>query len=190
VGALVVRSDLRLQPLIGGGGQERGLRGGTEPVVLAAGLARALALAEARLQAHAGVDPIAPLRDALLQALLACDGLRLTGPNPLDPQAPGRLPHHISLLVAGPGAQPLSGRRLVRALWQQGVAVSSGSACSSGRAAHPDGLSPSPVLEAMGYGPGEAASGLRLSLGPWHSRSDLIQVPAAVVQARRQLLAS
>jgi cysteine desulfurase len=189
VGALLVRSDLRLQPLIGGGGQERGLRGGTEPVVLAVGLARALALAEARLQAHGGEDPTALLRDGLLEALLACEGLRLSGPNPLDPRAPKRLPHHISLLVAGPVDQPLSGRRLVHALWQEGLAVSSGSACSSGRTAHPDGLSPSPVLEAMGYAPGEAASGLRLSLGPWLSVSDLALVPAALERARRKLLA-
>ncbi|MEB3352008.1 MAG: cysteine desulfurase family protein [Cyanobacteriota bacterium] len=185
IGALVVRSDLRLTPFIGGGGQERGRRGGTESVVLAAGFARALELGRERLEAHGGNDPIRQERDRLLERLLAMEGVRLSGPEP----GPQRLPHHISLLLSTPSGRPLSGRRLVQTMGLQGYAVSSGSACSSGRGADPYGLAPSPILLAMGYGEKEAATGLRLSLGPWLSAEDLEPVPAALERARLRVMA-
>jgi cysteine desulfurase len=189
VGALLVRPDLALKPFIGGGGQEAGRRGGTEPVALVAGLARALDLCDARLRAHAGRDPIADLRNDLLQRLLQLPAVRLSGPDPFDSQGPERLPHHISLLMASPSGRPISGRRLVQTIWQQGYAVSSGSACSSGRGANPWGLAPSPILQAMGYPDGEAASGLRISLGPWLTAADLEGVPGAVERGRLRVIA-
>lgn len=189
IGALLVRPDLKLRPFLGGGGQEGGRRGGTEPVALVAGFARALDLCEARLQAHGGRDPIADLRDGLLAQLLQLAGVRLSGPDPHDPTAPARLPHHLSLLMSSPGGKPISGRRLVQTIWQQGYAVSSGSACSSGRGANPWGLAPSPILQAMGYPDDQAASGLRLSLGPWITATDLEGVPAALERGRLRVLA-
>ena len=189
VGALVVRSDLKLKPFIGGGGQESGRRGGTEPVALVAGLARALDLCHGRLWAHGGRDPVADLRDGLLDRLLLLPGVELSGPDPRDPTGPRRLPHHISLLVAAPGGKPLSGRRLVHTIWQQGYAVSSGSACSSGRGANPWGMAPSPILQAMGYPDPIAASGLRISLGPWHTARDLEGVPGAVERGKLRVIA-
>ena len=182
VGALLVRPGLRLEPLIGGGGQEAGRRGGTEPVVLAAGFAAALDLAQGRLAAHGGADPTGSVRDQLLERLLALDGIRLSGPPPHHPQ--GRLPHHLSLLVRGSDGRPLSGRRLVRALWRQGLAVSSGSACASGAGAVGSEEQPSTILLAMGYEATEARSGLRLSLGPWLVPGDLDGVPQALERAR------
>ena len=187
IGALLVRSGLRLTPLIGGGGQEGGRRGGTESVALAAGFARALELADDRLRLHGGIDPIGELRDALLVQLLALPGVRLSGPDPAQPGA--RLPHHISLLMATPSGRPLSGRRLVQTMWQQRYAVSSGSACSSGRGANPYGLAPSPILLAMGYDEHEAATGLRLSLGHWLSAAELEGVPPALERARQRVMA-
>jgi cysteine desulfurase len=187
IGALLVRSGLRLIPLIGGGGQEGGRRGGTESVALAAGFARALELADDRLRLHGGIDPIGELRDALLAQLLALPGVRLSGPDPAQPGA--RLPHHISLLMATPSGRPLSGRRLVQTMWQQRYAVSSGSACSSGRGANPYGLAPSPILLAMGYDEHEAATGLRLSLGHWLSAAELEGVPPALERARQRVMA-
>ena len=189
VGSLLVRPDLPLKPFLGGGGQEGGRRGGTEPVALVAGFARALDLCAARLQAHGDRDPIADLRDGLLASLLQLEGVRLSGPDPRDPAAPARLPHHISLVMASPGGKPISGRRLVQTIWQQGYAVSSGSACSSGRGANPWGLAPSPILQAMGYPDDQAASGLRLSLGPWLTAADLEGVPGAVERGRLRVLA-
>ena len=189
VGALLVRSDLKLKPFIGGGGQESGRRGGTEPVALVAGLAQALDLCHSRLLAHGGRDPVADLRDGLLDRLLLLPGVELSGPDPQDPAAPKRLPHHISLLMAAPGGKPISGRRLVQTIWQQGYAVSSGSACSSGRGANPWGMAPSPILQAMGYPDPVAASGLRISLGPWLTAGDLEGVPGAVERGKLRVIA-
>ncbi|MBM5798484.1 MAG: hypothetical protein FJ060_10065 [Cyanobacteria bacterium K_Offshore_0m_m2_072] len=67
----------------------------------------------------------------------------------------------------------------MRALWRQGVAASSGSACNAARS----GSAASPVLLAMGYSPALAAAGLRLSLGPWCQPEQLQRVPAALEQA-------
>ena len=189
VGALLVRSDLKLKPFIAGGGQESGRRGGTEPVALVAGLAQALDLCNGRLLAHGGRDPIAHLRDDLLDRLLELPGVELSGPDPQDPAAPRRLPHHISLLMAAPGGKPISGRRLVQTIWQQGYAVSSGSACSSGLGANPWGMAPSPILQAMGYPDPVAASGLRISLGPWLTAGDLEGVPGAVERGKLRVIA-
>lgn len=155
VGLLLVRAGVPLQGQLGGGGQEGGRRSGTEPVALLAGFAKALELAR-QLPSAAG------LRDPLLEQLLAIPGLRLTGP----PPGPQRLPHHISLLVSRPDGQPLSGRWLVGAMARQGLAISSGSACSS------SGSAASPVLLAMGCPEDEASSGVRISLGPWHTADD------------------
>jgi cysteine desulfurase len=177
IGGLLVRSGLELGALIGGGGQERGRRGGTEPVVLAAGMARALELGGARLDGQGGDDPLRPLRDALLGDLLALPGIRLTG---ADPTVKGlRLPHHISLLVSDGSGRPVDGRELVRHLWQEGIAISSGSACSSSRGG-------STVLQALGYSPAEAASSIRISLGPWIEPADLQRVPLALERARQR----
>lgn len=127
---------------------------------------------------------MASLRDPLLADLRRLEGVRMSGPEPDDPA--GRLPHHISLLVDGPEGRPLGGRRLVRELARQGYAVSSGSACASaGGAAGTAGTSA--VLLAMGYGPAEAASGLRISLGPWLTAADLAGLPAALELARRRV---
>ncbi|MDH4406921.1 MAG: aminotransferase class V-fold PLP-dependent enzyme [Cyanobium sp. D14.bin.5] len=169
VGLLLVRRGLALQGQLGGGGQEGGRRGGTEPVVLLSGFAKALELSCA-------TPSLAPLRDSLLHRLLSLPGLRLSGPPPGD----SRLPHHLSLLVASEAGLPLSGRNLVRELSRQGFALSSGSACSS------SGSAASTVLRALGYGEVDAASGLRISLGPWHRAADL----EALVKALQMALAA
>ncbi|MFN7901054.1 MAG: cysteine desulfurase family protein [Synechococcaceae cyanobacterium] len=183
IGALLVRQGRLLRPLIGGGGQERGRRGGTEAVALAAGFAAATAEAVARLRQGAGQDPIQPLRDRLLGELLRLPGIRLTGPEP--GLADRRLPHHISVLVSDQTGRPLSGRALVRAMARRGFALSSGSACSSNH-----GQSASPVLLAMGFSPEEAAAGLRISLGPWNQAQDLQALPQALAEARDEVAAA
>ncbi len=197
VGVLALAPGLALAPLIGGGSQEGGRRGGTEPVLLAHGFATALDLATARLTAAAGQDPVAELRDELWQRLCRLEGLRLSGPS-LGGTGQ-RLPHHLSLLVSSDDGRPLPGRALVRALARRGWAVSSGSACSSavstaraggaGAGAVPAGGA-SPILLAMGYSEAEASSGLRLSLGPWLKPEDLEPFPADLDRARRELQAA
>lgn len=187
IGALLVKPAVHLAPLIGGGGQERGRRGGTEPVVLAAGLAAALVCADQRLLGEAGRDPLEALRNQLLGALLELPGVRLSGPPVAGPHTSERLPHHISLLVGTPKGVPLSGRRLVQALWREGYAVSSGSACSSSRSGVSGAARPSAVLSAMGYSDSDAASGLRISLGPWLAATELFGVVDALDRVRRSL---
>ena len=181
IGALLVRRGLRLAPLVGGA-QEGGRRGGTEPVVLAAGFAVALETALNRLDSSGG-DPIAPLRDGLWRDLRERPWLRLTGTEPVE--AGSRLPHHLSVLVTDAAGTPLPGRALVRALDREGFAVSSGSACSSAA-----GADASPVLLAMGYEEAEAVGGLRISLGPWVDPSRLAEFPAALERARQRIIGS
>ena len=175
IGALLVRPGLALQAQLGGGGQERGLRAGTEPVVLAAGFAAALQVAQAA-QSNGEAGRVQQMRDRLLTALLELEQVQLTGP---DPVHSARLPHHISLVVRDGQGRCVPGRQLVRALWSQGIAASSGSACSAAGPLR----GASPVLQAMGYDADQAASGLRLSLGPWLQESQLERVRQALESA-------
>ena len=183
IGALLVRPGIELDPLLSGGGQEGGLRAGTESVVLVHGFATAVELSERCLQSHAGCDPVAALRNRLASLLLE-DGqlgatIEITGPDPWQEQ---RLPQHLSVVVRDDQQQPLSGRRLVQAMARLGFAVSSGSACSSGS------QRPSAVLLALGFNPADAAGGLRISLGPWHTDAMLAALVHGLRQARQELL--
>lgn len=147
-GALLLASGWWPGPLIRGGGQERGMRAGTEPLPAIAGFAAAAAAAEA-WRAAGGGGRLAALRDAILAGLAA----RVPRAVPIAAAAP-RLPN--TLCVALPG---VSAATQVMALDLAGVEVSAGSACSSGKVAE------SHVLRAMGLGT-LAACALRVSL-PW-----------------------
>ena len=175
IAALLRRPGVAITAQLGGGPQELGLRAGTEPLPLVAGFAAALQATVAAREAGQ-VERIRAQRDRLLHTLLASPQFHLSGPEP-SPQ--GRLPHHISLVVRDAAGRPVPGRLLVRALWQQGIAASSGSACRSGGAT----LGPSPVLQAMGYDAATAAAGLRLSLGSDLSELQLAAVPEALAAA-------
>ena len=181
VGALLIQDQVQVRPIQSGGGQERGIRAGTEPVPLIAGFAKALELLN--IQRFQGTeDPLIARRDALLTGLLQLPGVELTGPDPRqDPEQ--RLANHISLLVASPQGLPLSGRSVVRAMSRLGYGISSGSACSSSKDAG------SPILEAMGMTPERSLSGLRLSLGSWHRDADLAPVPIALREAISAVMA-
>ena len=145
-----------LNGLIRGGGQERGLRAGTENVAAVAGFAAAAeALAEA---GTAEMARLAGLRDRLEREVKA-----------LAPEAvifgagAPRLPNTANFAVPGVGAEVL-----LMALDLEGVAVSSGSACSSGK------VKRSHVLEAMGVPPALAEGAIRVSLG-WNSEEDDVE---------------
>src|SRR5215468_1254277 len=149
VGALVRRSeDLHLaDPLIKGGGQERGVRGGTENILGIVGFGAAAAAAAAGLEAERARS--AALRDRLEAGLTA-----------ISPDAVifgagvARLPNTTAFAVPGVKAETA-----LIALDLDGVAASSGSACSSGKVAA------SPVLAAMGVEPALARGAIRVSLG-------------------------
>ena len=151
IGALVVGAGVALKAQVRGGGQERGRRAGTESVPLIAGFGAA-ALAVGTADGGKEVRRLARLRDGLEERLA-----RLR-PAPLFlGQGAPRLPN--TSCIAMPG---VASETQVMALDLAGVAVSAGSACSSGK------VRPSHVLRAMGLGEAEAGSAIRISLG-WTS---------------------
>nr|YP_002048813.1 possible cysteine desulfurase (class-V aminotransferase family protein) [Paulinella chromatophora]ACB42603.1 possible cysteine desulfurase (class-V aminotransferase family protein) [Paulinella chromatophora] len=166
IGGFLRRSIIPCQPQFSGGGQESGLRSGTESVALAVGFASALDLMVNRLERNGEVDPLELWRNRLMAKLLLIQGIKLTGHPYL------RLPYHISLLVKNSRGNPINGNRIVQILGNKGIAVSSGTACNSGTSRG------SQVLQSMGYDEEDSLAGLRLTLGPWHAKdsfSELIQ---------------
>jgi cysteine desulfurase len=169
-GALFVRRGVQVQPLLHGGGQERGLRSGTEDVAGAVGLALAAELAQAEREAQAA--RLAALRDRLEAGLRAAvPDLRVNAA-----QAP-RVPHISNVSVPGADAE-----MLLTALDLAGIAASSGSACSSGA------VEPSHVLLAMGLPADAAGPSVRFSLGRETREPDIDRVlevfPALVERLR------
>jgi cysteine desulfurase len=169
IGALLVRRGLRIPPFHLGGAQERNRRAGLENVAAAVGFAAAVGeLAGGRLGAEA--DAARALTDRLLtEAPKLVDGLTVFG-DPVD-----RLPHLVCFGVEGVEAEPV-----LLGLDQHGVAVHSGSSCSS------ETFEPSPVLSAMGV---DADHSLRVSVG-WSSTPDdvdafLAALPDVVGRLRR-----
>jgi cysteine desulfurase len=141
-GALLLRGRQEPAPLITGGGQERGRRGGTEPLPAIAGMAAA---------AEAPIPDLAPLRDALEARLRAiAPELVIAG------EGAARLPNTSCIALPGAAAETQ-----VIALDLAGVRVSAGAACSSGKVAR------SHVLAAMGWGD-LAGCAIRVSL-PWNA---------------------
>ncbi|ABD00991.1 cysteine desulfurase [Thermostichus sp. MS-CIW-21] len=169
VGALYVRPGVELQPLLRGGGQERRLRAGTQGIPAIVGLGVAAALAAQELQQETA--RLRQLQRQLAQLLASVPGLRLTGPSDLEQ----RLPHHLSYCTAA-----MPGNVLVREMSRQGIAISAGSACSSGQRI------PSRILLAMGYSEAEALGSIRLSLGKATTQAAVEQV----AQSLRALLLS
>lgn len=149
IGALVVADDVELRPLLRGGGQERGRRAGTENVAAIAGFGAAA------VAARQGLGRLQVWRDAFEAELMAM-GPAVT----IFGAAAQRLPN--TTCVALPG---LAAESQLMALDLAGVAVSSGSACSSGKVA------PSHVLAAMGATAAEAQAAFRISTG-WASGQD------------------
>jgi cysteine desulfurase len=158
-GALYIRAGVDILPLLRGGGQEKGLRSGTQavPAIAAFGLAAELAqkdLISEKMRLIA-------LRDRLFDLLADYPYLLPTGDRFY------RLPHHVSFIVRPDDNSHITGKQLVRQLNLAGIGISSGSACHSGK------LSPSPILKAMGYSDREALAGIRLTLGRDTSAADI-----------------
>lgn len=149
-GALYIRPGVRLLPLLRGGGQEFRLRSGTQAVPVIAGFGVAAELAAQEMTQE--TPRLIYLRDRLFDLLSDVPGLSLTG------DRWNRLPQHISFCVEPLGQAP-SGKTLVRQMNLAGIAISSGAACHSGK------LTPSPILQAMGYPDLDAQGAIRLTLG-------------------------
>jgi cysteine desulfurase len=170
-GALYLRQGTHILAQTHGGTQERYRRAGTENVAGAVGMAVAFDLA-AR-ERPTVVPAVRARRDRLREAVLGIDGVEPTG-HPVD-----RLPNHCS--VVAPGAD---GATVVHALDLAGIAISTGSACTSGS------TEPSHVLAAIGYPADEARGALRLSLGRTTSEADVEAAAAAVPRAVAEIRAA
>jgi len=170
VGALVGRTPVSVDPLVKGGGQERGLRGGTENVAGIAGFGAAAAAARAGLAS-------ARARMAALRERLEA-GLKAASPQVIIFGAQSeRLPNTTLFAVAGMKAETA-----VIAFDLAGVAVSAGAACSSGK------VQPSHVLAAMGVPPHLAGAAVRVSLGPSTTESEVERFIEAWIKVSGSLL--
>jgi cysteine desulfurase len=172
VGALVKRDQALhfTDRLIKGGGQERGARAGTENVAGIVGFGAAAALARLGLAAEAA--RMVALRDRLEAGLKA----RVPDAIVFGAQAE-RLPNTTLLAVPG-----IKAETAVIALDLDGVAVSSGAACSSGK------VQPSHVLAAMGVAPALAQGAIRVSLGPGTTESEVDRFLDAWIRLSKALL--
>lgn len=163
VGALIVDRSLALQPLFYGGGQEYGLRAGTENVAGIVGFGKAAELAAAELEAWA--EHVCVLRERLEAGLAELPGVVIFG------RGAQRLPNTVFMGLPG-----IDGETLVMALDQKKIAVASGSACGSG------GGRPSHVLLAMGVEETLAKSAIRISLGKDNTEADVVQFLSALTE--------
>jgi cysteine desulfurase len=164
IGAIATRPGVRLRPLLVGGAQERGLRPGTQDAAAAAGFG--VAAERARDGGPARYARVRPLRDLLESELMRVGGR--FGPAPVRNGEGARAPHVTNLSFPG-----LRGDELCAALDLEGVAVSSGAACSAGTA------EPSPVLLAM-VGAARASSAVRASLGEESSEAQVVTAVACL----------
>jgi cysteine desulfurase len=161
IGALIVKSEVELTPLHHGGAQERGLRGGTENVAAIAGFGVAAERAAAELETR--IAQARALRERLEAGLREIRGIEIFGAD-----AP-RLPNTVQFALHG-----YDGEALLMQLDRKGIAVSSGSACASGRG------EPSHVLIGMGISREVAKGAIRVSLGKSNTAAEIDQFLAAL----------
>ncbi|MBC5805279.1 MAG: cysteine desulfurase NifS [Candidatus Eremiobacter antarcticus] len=175
VGALFMRSGVKLEPLLVGGGQEDGRRAGTENVPGIIGLARALELAIAELDATR--PRLQALRDEIIERMTA-----VIPRTHVNGSRSSRLPHNINVRFDG-----IEGDTVVIGLDVAGIEISTGSACTSGS------LDPSHVMTALGLTAAQARGAVRISLGRNSTREHarrLIAVLEPLIARLRDLSAS
>ncbi|MFT4046703.1 MAG: cysteine desulfurase family protein [Solimonas sp.] len=161
IGALVKRAEVELLPLHHGGWQEHGLRGGTENVAAIVGFGAAAELAHQELEMRAA--HLSALRDRLEAGLRALPGTHIFG------AAAERLPNTVQFALDG-----YEGEALLMQFDRKGFAVSSGSACASGRG------EPSHVLLGMGIAREIAAGAIRVSFGKANTLAEVDQFLAVL----------
>ena len=155
IGALYIKNGINIVPAILGGGQERGLRSGTENVANIVGFGKACEIAKNNLDAN--TTYVKELRDLLVRRIL--DEIPVTTLNG-DPQL--RLPNNAHFTFLG-----INGEDLIIKLDEHGIAASTGSACSvnTQRASH--------VLQAMGFSHEQITGSLRLTVGIFNNKNEI-----------------
>ena len=170
-GALVVDKRLPLKPLLTGGSQERKLRAGTENVAAIAGFGAAAELAHKEMSARA--SHVLELRTKLEQGLATMPAITVFA------QDVERLPNTLQFGVKG-----FDGETLLMQLDRMGIAVSSGSACTSGK------TEPSHVLKAMGVPEDLALSAVRVSFGKDNTSADVTKLLSALTEIMKMSTSS
>jgi cysteine desulfurase len=145
IGALVLRAGTEVESLWQGGGQEYGLRPGTQGTALIAGMGRAALLC----QTEGGMEKLRPLKHELAEYLRSIHPVQIVGDG-----APA-LPNTLAVAVEG-----ITSKRLCEAMARRGVFMGAGSAC------HAEKDTPSMVLQAMGWNDDLALNVIRISFGP------------------------
>ncbi|RNJ75799.1 MAG: cysteine desulfurase [Nitrosopumilus sp. H13] len=169
-GALYVRSGIRLDPVILGGGQEDGMRSGTENVAGVVGFGRACEIARENLEANA--SHMRDLRDDLVRQVMEIPGSALNG----HPES--RLPNSAHFTFLG-----VNGEDLIIKLDEHGIAASTGSACSvhTQKASH--------VLQAMGFSLEQITGSLRMTVGVFNTKEEMGQAAAVLGRVVSELRA-
>ena len=162
-GALYIKSGIKLQPLLLGGGQEHGFRSGTENIFAIAGMGEAARIA--RLKMTKEGNRLKKMRDRIIQEILKIEGSHLTG-HPIQ-----RLPYHVSCRF-----DHIEGESILLNMDMYNIQVSTGSACSSKT------LEPSHVLLAIGLTHEQAHGSMVLTLG----RSNTMEQIPGVVKAVKE----
>ena len=155
VGGLYVKTGTKIQPVIQGGGQERGLRSGTENVQAIVGMGKAAEIAEKEMKSES--VRLSGLRDRLIEGVLEKIPHSFLNGHPTK-----RLPNNANLRFSY-----IEGESLILSLDMEGVATSSGSACTSKT------LEPSHVLLAIGLAHEEAHGSLLFTLGRWTTKEEI-----------------
>jgi cysteine desulfurase len=169
VGALYIRKGTKIDPIMHGGHHEMGRRAGTENVAGIVGLGKAAELA--KKEAAEEIEKLRDLRDYFYKELISkIPDVRLNG----DPQM--RLPNTLNV-----GFRYLEGESIILSLDLEGIAASTGSACTSGT------LEPSHVLMAMGLEPADAQGSIRFSLGRDNTKEDIDYVLSVLPPIIRRL---
>jgi len=169
VGALYVKAGTRIQPIIHGGGQERGLRSGTENMPAIVGMGKAAEIAKAEMKPEG--ERLSGLRDKLIKGLLDRIPSSFLNGHPTQ-----RLPNNVNVRFSY-----IEGESLILSLDMLGVACSSGSACTSKT------LEPSHVLLAIGLKHEEAHGSLLFTLGKQNTEEDIDYVVNALPDIVKRL---
>ncbi|MBQ3048757.1 MAG: cysteine desulfurase [Oscillospiraceae bacterium] len=166
IGAMYIEKNFRLPPFVVGGGQQSGQRGGTEPVAMAQGLAKAAEMAYASLAERR--QRVAELRELLLKKLSDTEGVEINSPE-------NALEYVVNISVTG-----IRSEIMLHHLESRGVYVSSGSACSKGAKSH--------VLAAMGLSQQRIDSALRISFSALNTEEDVEQLVDGIKEGIKILM--
>ena len=170
IALLYIRDDVKIEPILHGGGQENGLRSSTVNVAGIAGFAKAAEICKKEMKNES--SRLSKLRDKAIKGILKIKGAKLNG------HPKNRLPNNIN--VSFPY---IEGESLIIQLDMHGIACSTGSACSSIK------LEPSYVLLAIGLKPEEAHGSLRISLGRFTTEKEINYLLKVLPKIVKQLMA-